>query len=238
MAQGIGGDYFDFLTMSDRCQVIILGDVTGHGLHASLVMALLYGYIHRAFDTPCPCREIVCQLNDFLLSFSRRAAGFEEYFSTTLFYGIINPESRLLTFLNAGHPAPLVRRDEELIPLTANASPLGFFENYEVAMESIQLKKGDRILLYTDGITEATNQDGVPFGQERLEHVLLTAVGSHLEVLDNLFDAHMAFTQMIPLMTIAPPSLLIFKDSFRYGTVKTISCSSADSSVREPLLLP
>lgn len=195
MAQGVGGDFFDFLTMSDHCQVIILGDVTGHGLHASLVMALLYGYIHRAFDTPCPCHEIVGQLNDFLLSFSRRAENFEELFSATLFYGIINPEAGMLTYVNAGHPAPLLRRGATLLSLSPRSTPLGFFEAPETVMETVPLEKGDRLLLYTDGITEAVNCNGAVFGSERLIQIMKTSETGHLELLVALFDALDDFTE-------------------------------------------
>ena len=198
MTQGVGGDYFDFLTMSDACQVIFLGDVTGHGLHASLIMAILYGYIHRAFSAPCPCRDIVCQINDFLLSFSKRSKDFDQFFSATLFYGIINPKTQKMAFVNAGHPAPLIRRGDTLFTLPATSPPLGFFDNPEITMERIELKKEDRLLLYTDGITEATNQDGEPFGQERLEQILRHPDYNHLEFLDNLFDALKKFTVKDP----------------------------------------
>ncbi|NIR17450.1 MAG: serine/threonine-protein phosphatase, partial [Desulfobacterales bacterium] len=141
MAQGVGGDYFDFLPMSDGCQVILLGDVTGHGLHASLIMALLYGYIHRAFSIPCPCRDIVSQLNDFLLSFAARSKEFDQFFSASLFYGIVNPDTRKMTYVNAGHPPPLVRRDGQLFILPATSPPLGFFADPEIAMGKISLEK-------------------------------------------------------------------------------------------------
>ena len=178
MAHEVGGDYFDFLTMSDACQVILLGDVTGHELHASLVMALLYGYIHGAFRVSCPCQDIVRQINEFLLSFARRSKKYDQFFSSTLFYGIINPKTQRMTYVNAGHPAPLVRRDDGLFTLSATSHPLGFFSSPEIAMESIELQKNDRLLLYTDGITEATNQAGEPFGQKRVGEVLLGADGT------------------------------------------------------------
>ena len=194
MAHGVGGDYFDFLTMSDACQVIFLGDVTGHDLHASLIMALLYGYIHRAFTIPCPCRQIVSQINDFLLSFAARSREFDQFFSSTLFYGIINPRTRKMTYVNAGHPAPLLRRGDVLFTLPATSRPLGFFHSPEITMESISLQKEDRLLLYTDGITEATNESGEPFGLGRLERILLQSDCNHLEFLENLFGVLTEFT--------------------------------------------
>jgi len=195
MAGGVGGDYFDFLPMSDGCQVIFLGDVTGCGLHASLIMALIYGYIHRAFDTPCPCQDIVTQLNDFLLSFATRSEEFDQFFSSTLFYAIINPETRKVTYVNAGHPPPLVRRGKSIFSLAATSPPLGFFAMPDISTRRMSLEKGDRLLLYTDGITEATNCEGVSFGRERVEDILRQTTDDHMELLDNLIGSLTIFTE-------------------------------------------
>ncbi|MGE4545634.1 MAG: PP2C family protein-serine/threonine phosphatase [Pedobacter sp.] len=194
MAHGVGGDYFDFLTMSDTCQIIFLGDVTGRGVHASLIMALLYGFIHHAFRNPCPCQDIVRQINNFLLTFTSRSRRFDQFFSTMLFYGIINPETQRMTYVNAGHPAPLVRRGDFLFTLPVTSRPLGYFPDPEIATASISLQEEDRLLLYTDGIIEATNKDGEFFGEERLERMLLQSEQNNLEFLDKLFRTLTKFT--------------------------------------------
>lgn len=189
MADEVGGDFFDLITMSDECQVIILGDVTGHGVHASLVMAMLYGYVHRAFSSPCPCRTIVAQINDFLVSFATRAGLYDQLFSTTMFYGIINPRTRQMVYVNAGHPAPLIRRYGSLRSLASTSPPLGYFDSSRIATGQVPLGKGDRMLFYTDGISETEGEDGNLFGQERLEALLLGSSGPPEELLDGLFDA-------------------------------------------------
>lgn len=189
MARGLGGDYFEFITMPDDCQVVFIGDVTGHGLHASVVMSLLYGFIHESARGGCAPLETVSAVNRFLHSFAKRSEKLDHYFSTTLFYGIIDPDSLMMHYVNAGHVAPMIRRDDRIYYLDPTAQPLGFFDGPEMKMRSFRFEKGDRLLLYTDGLTEAFNEKGRAFGYERLEQVLLTHEEDHLEFLEELFQA-------------------------------------------------
>jgi phosphoserine phosphatase RsbU/P len=188
MAQGLGGDYFDFITMPDGCQGIMVGDVTGHGLHASVVMSLLYGFIHHsASDRVTVPVDMVRQVNDFLQSFAGRSRYLDHFFSSTLFFGVIDPTTLEMRYVNAGHPMPLARRGDQLFTLPATAPPVGFFKDPEIGMRSFRFEIGDRLLLYTDGITEAADQDGILFSVERLREALLRRNGDHLEFLDQLF---------------------------------------------------
>lgn len=189
MAAGLGGDYYEFITMPDECQAIFVGDITGHGVHASLVMALLYGFIHHTTIKGCAPLELVSQVNSFLRSFAKRSKEYDHLFSTTLFYSIIDPDSLVMHYVNAGHVAPLVRRDNRISYLTPTAHPLGFFDQPEMEIRAFRFEKGDRFLLYTDGITEAFNGRGEAFGRDRLEQVLLTHEGDHLEFLDRIFES-------------------------------------------------
>jgi phosphoserine phosphatase RsbU/P len=189
MARGLGGDFFDFITMPDGCQAIFVGDVTGHGLHASVVMSLLYGFIHRAARAGCAPLMTVREVNNFLQTFAVRSREFDHYFSATLFFGIIDPETLEMHYVNAGHPEPLIRRGETLFSLPPTAPPVGFFDNPKVSMNSFHLAKMDRFLLYTDGVTEASNQKGELFGTERLRQVLQQDGDDHIEFLERLFAA-------------------------------------------------
>lgn len=193
MARGLGGDFFDFITMPDGCQAIFIGDVTGHGLHASVVMSLLYGFIHRAARAGCAPLMTVREVNGFLQSFAVRSREFDHYFSATLFFGIIDPETMEIHYVNAGHPAPLVRRGETLFSLPPTAPPVGFFDDPKISMSSFHLAKMDRFLLYTDGVTEASNQKGEFFGLERLRQALQEDGDDHIEFLERLFAAIRAF---------------------------------------------
>jgi phosphoserine phosphatase RsbU/P len=194
MVQGLGGDFFDFITMPDGGQAVMIGDVTGHGLHASVVMSLVYGYIHHCAAAITKPAELVRQLNGFLLSFAERSRELDHLFSTTIFFGIIDPRTLRMDFVNAGHPAPLAQRAGEIFSLPATAPPVGFFHSPEIATGTFQFHRGDRLLLYTDGITEASNGQGVLFSQERLKGALRKPKGDHQAFLQGLFAALEDFT--------------------------------------------
>jgi serine phosphatase RsbU (regulator of sigma subunit) len=187
MAKGLGGDYFDFITMPDGCQAVFLGDVTGHGLHASVVMSLLYGFLHRSATGNCDPVQTVQEVNGFLQSFATRSREFDHFFSATLFFGIIDPQSLAMHYVNAGHPAPVIRRGETLVTLPTTAPPVGFFDAPEIGKGSFRFERGDRLLLYTDGIPEAMNRRGELFGMGRLQRALERADLDYLELLDRLF---------------------------------------------------
>lgn len=187
MAQGLGGDYFDFISMPDGCQAIFIGDVTGHGLHASVIMALLYGFIHRSTREYCDPVQIVRETNDFLQSFATRTRELDHFFSSTLFWGIIDPRTLEMQFANAGHPPPLVLRDGTLHRLCPTAPPVGYFDHPEIGLGTFRFARNDRLLLYTDGIVDAVNPDGANFSLTRLQQSLLTRDGDYLEFLDRLF---------------------------------------------------
>jgi len=193
MANALGGDYFDFISLPDGCQALFVGDVTGHGVHASVVMALLYGFIHHSARDQCDPPELVSQANAFLRTFAERSVKFDHYFSSTLFYGVIDPETYQLHYVNAGHPAPLVRRGNEVLQLEVTAPPIGFFEHPEISLGSFQLQRNDRLLMYTDGITEVFDPEQQCFGQRRLAEVLRRNQGDHLEFLDALYAELMEF---------------------------------------------
>ncbi len=187
MAGVLGGDYFDFITLSDSRLAIFIGDVTGHGLHASLVMSLLYGFIHHAALGSFAPSEIAVQANSFLGHFADRSKTLDQYFSSTLFLGIINPATLLFDYVNAGHVPVFVKRKRTLFELVPTAQPLGYFATAQMESRTFRLQKGDRLLFYTDGIVEASNPSGVRFGPDRLKKMLLESRAGHRELLDQLF---------------------------------------------------
>ncbi|BCR03662.1 serine phosphatase [Desulfuromonas versatilis] len=198
MANGLGGDYFDFIEMPDQCQMVFLGDVTGHGLQASVVMSLLYGFLHRSTRNGCKPIDTILQVNEFLQRFAQRSREYDHFFSTTLFFSIIDPDTLQMHYVNAGHPAPMVLRGDRVQLLTPTAQPLGFFDDLQVEMRSFQFEKEDRFLLFTDGITEATDGAQTMYGRQRLEGILRSHRGDHMEFLEEIFDDLRDFGAMDP----------------------------------------
>ncbi len=199
MATGLGGDYFEFITLPDDCMAVFLGDVTGHGMAASVVMSLIYGYIHHSTREKCAPLETILEVNRFLRSFARRSEEYDYFFSSSLFFSAIDPDSMGMHYVNAGHVAPMVRRGDQIHSLKTTGIPLGFFEDPEMEMRSFAFEKGDRLLLYTDGITEASNDNGDVFGEERLSGLLLAHDGDHLEFLEELYADLRAFQGAAPV---------------------------------------
>ncbi len=190
MASGLGGDYFDIINMPDECQTLFIGDVTGHGLHASVVMSLIYGFIHPVAVGSCAPLELVQQVNRFLIEFSRRSETIDQYFSSSLFYGIIDPRTFAMHYVNAGQVPALVLRDGRVEELHSTGPPIGFFEMPEIQLQSYSFARGDRLLLYTDGVTETANATGEPYGLECLKELLrTTANADHLDFLGLLFQS-------------------------------------------------
>lgn len=187
MAEKVGGDFFDFITMPDGCQAIFIGDVTGRGIHASIVMSLIYGFIHRASHGLCAPVTLVHDVNRFLISFGSRSKELDYLFSATLFCGIVNPLSRTIQYVNAGHVPPLVKRGNRVHELRTNAQPVGFFENQELSLSTFHFEKNDRFLLYTDGIPETAAPEGELFGMERLRALLRKSAEDQEEFLRQLF---------------------------------------------------
>ena len=195
MVRELGGDFFDFITMPDQCQSLILGDVTAHGLAASVVMSLIYGYLHRASTGECSPRETALGVNHFLTTFAERSKRLDYFFSTTLFFGIIHPQTLKMHYVNCGQTPPLVRQNGKIKQLPPTAPPLGFFRQPTIDLGSFQFQPGDRLLLYTDGLTETMNSVGEQFGIKRLARLLMELQIDHLEFLEYLFSQNMVFSQ-------------------------------------------
>jgi serine phosphatase RsbU (regulator of sigma subunit) len=187
MADVLGGDFYDFIELADGCQVVLVGDVTGHGLHASVVMSLMYGFIHHAARESCNPNPVVTDLNAFLRSFAKRSELLDHYFSATLFFGVVDPRTLTMHYVNAGHPAGLVRRGDELLRLPATSHPVGYFDQAHFRTGVFHFTSVDRFLLYTDGLINCTNQQEEMFGSRRLDETFRSFSGDHMLFLDRLF---------------------------------------------------
>jgi serine phosphatase RsbU (regulator of sigma subunit) len=150
-------------------------------------MSLVYGFVHKAAREKCDARALVSELNNFLRSFAQRSERLDHFFSANLFFGVIDPGSLRMHYVNAGHPAGIVCRDDQLLRLPATSHPVGYFERAEFSEEKFQFADNDRLLLYTDGLIDSSNRAGEMFGVDRLVEAFRRLEGDHVVLLDRLF---------------------------------------------------
>ena len=167
----VGGDYYDLLTMDKGRLAVIVADVSGKGIGAAILMANLQGlinaytYARSEIDT----KDAVANLNAALCDSTE-----PEKF-VTMFCGILDTKTGLLTYTNAGHNHPFIYRigeDKKPQALDVGGMVLGMMKDVEYSKGSAQLTKGDFLVLYSDGVTEARNEDGELFGEERLHETV------------------------------------------------------------------
>ena len=170
-ARGIGGDYYDFLSLSGGRWGIAIGDVSGKGIGAALLMASLQASLRaQALHPHSDLTALIGDVNRLVYESSPTA------FFASLFYAEYKPATRMLQYVNAGHNPPIIVRPQmescELFHLRAQAVPIGMFVDTQFAATKFQLAKDDILVAYTDGITEAANASGDMWGLERLERLL------------------------------------------------------------------
>jgi len=193
-----GGDYFDFFRFWDEAHGLAIGDVAGHGMSASLLMASLQATLRTlAPDHEAPA-EVVRRLN-LLFSHNIHMTSF-----VTLFLARFDSQTYELTYCNAGHNPPLLHTrfngTELLSWLRPTGAAIGLVEEFQFGTETVNLAPGDVLLLYTDGVTEAMNPQGEEFGQGRLAE--LVRRGSHRsaqELVQNVRYRLQEFTHGQPL---------------------------------------
>jgi phosphoserine phosphatase RsbU/P len=167
-AREVGGDYYDFLDAGPHELSIILADVSGKGVPAALLMANLQAYFRSqpvaSLRAPAPLLQSVNR------HFHESTAA--ERFAT-LFYGLYDDRTRKLRYVNCAHPAPLVwRAGGGVERLAATATMLGAFAHWSCVESAVALHRGDTLLLYSDGVTEAGIERGEEFGEDRLMEVV------------------------------------------------------------------
>jgi sigma-B regulation protein RsbU (phosphoserine phosphatase) len=183
-----GGDLYDLYPMADGSWGLFIGDVSGHGTPAAVIMAITHALAHAHPGPPEPPDRLMAYLNSRLSAdYTSRTPAF-----VTAFYAVYNPKTRTLKYSSAGHPPPRVVRSGEIIPLDqARGLPLGVMETEQYPMTEMQLAPGDLLMLYTDGISEAMSPlpQSRLFGFERLDHALAGAGGSAQGAIERVIKA-------------------------------------------------
>ena len=163
----IGGDYYDFIERDDGRLVIALGDVSGKGTAAALLMSSLHAAIHAQSASHNSLVATISAVNRYL------ADNIPANRFVTLFYAELDPEAGTLAFLNAGHNPPLIVHSAGTVEqLASGGLPLGIKPDAEYREGRTQLQKGDVLVIYSDGVTEAVSPTGEEFGATRLYEVV------------------------------------------------------------------
>jgi sigma-B regulation protein RsbU (phosphoserine phosphatase) len=167
-ARVVGGDYFDIHAFSENKLALSIADVSGKGMSAALLMSNLQAALKATASEQVPPEELCAKVNRIICD------NISPDRFITAFYGLLDGSSSRLVFTNAGHNAPiLARQDGSCVRLGEGGVPLGLFPQWNYERGEVQLAPGDRLLLFTDGVTEVSGADGEEYGEERLVKVLL-----------------------------------------------------------------
>ena len=167
-ARSVGGDYYDFLKLGPQQLGLVLGDISGKGIAAALLMAHLQANLRSqsaiARDQP---RRFLRSVNQLFYENSTDSA------YATLFFAEYDDKTRRLRYANCGHLSALVlRSDDTLERLDSTGTVLGLFSEWDCSISELEIFSGDTLALYTDGITESFNNAGDEYGEQRLIEVL------------------------------------------------------------------
>ncbi|MGA2040343.1 MAG: SpoIIE family protein phosphatase [Bryobacteraceae bacterium] len=189
----VGGDYYDVMAVNERCWGAVVADVSGKGVSSALLAALLQGALIPASDHADVLARRMGRLNAFLID----RTGGEKY--ATVFYCLLDQSGRL-DYVNAAHCPPIVVRPSgETVELEATGVPVGLLEGSTYDLAGRQLSPGDKLVIYTDGVTEAQDAHGAFFGRKRLfDLVRAHAAGSSSGLHDAIQGAVHDFTEGAP----------------------------------------
>jgi len=187
----IGGDYYDFIPQHDGKMLVALGDVSGKGTAAALLMSSVHAAIHAQVAAKTSLYEMVKSVNQYL------AENTPTNRFVTLFVAVLDPQTGILQYINAGHNPPLVARlDGRVEQLESGGFPLGILPMADFEVGEINLEAGESLVIYSDGVSEANNLQEEEFGMERLVQVVSRNLKSSAAGMrDKIESALSAFTK-------------------------------------------
>ena len=194
-ATEIGGDYFDFLEQPTGEIGIAFGDVAGHGLTSGIVMSMAKSALLVQVGYDSSPRAVLEVLNDIVIRTAPKRM------MMTFFFGLLNPATQKLRFSSAGHLDPYVYRTAtgKLEALSSWGFPLGIRRRENFREHEVSFENGDRLILYSDGLIEAIDDDGEPFGFERFEKTIVESGDQSADELKkSLLNAVKKFTRNRP----------------------------------------
>ena len=165
----IGGDYYDFIELGENRIGIALGDVSGKGAGAALLMASLRAFLSSLVKQKGPLPSLLSELSDFIY----RSSPYEKFI--TFFFAVLDTSSGRIRYVNAGHNPPLiVGHPKAVLRLDATGLPLGIFPESRYEEGDARIPPGGLLVIYTDGVTERSTASEEEFGENRLVKLLLT----------------------------------------------------------------
>jgi serine phosphatase RsbU (regulator of sigma subunit)/predicted ester cyclase len=165
-AREVGGDFYDFLELEDGRLGLVVGDATGHGMPAALMMSTTRGMLRAVVQSLESPGEVLAKVNEALV------ADIPPSTFVTCFYGILDPKSGRFLYANAGQSLPCRRHNGQAEELRARGMPLGLMAGMSYEEKEIILAPGESVLFYSDGLVEAHNPQGEMFGTPRLRRHL------------------------------------------------------------------
>ena len=216
-AEQVGDDFYDVFRLKDEQIALVTGDVSGKGVNAALLMGVIHGAVRSSLWSESPSRHESesQQLNRLLCE---RASG-ERYAS--MFWCYHDPIAHTLSYVNAGHCPPLLTRKSgskvEIFRLHVGGPVLGVLPNARYEHATVQVSTGDLLLMYSDGLVEATNPHGEEYGEVRLRELLATLTKSADDIRRVLLASLAAFSGTTGLrdnLTIVVAQFISVEDSF------------------------
>jgi len=187
-ARTVGGDYYDAIRLADSRVAVVIGDVSGKGMPAALLMSNLQAIVRAFAHAGLASNELCARANQLI------AANVAPGKYITFFYAVIDTERMRLDYCNAGHNMPLLYHRGGMTETLSEGGPvLGILPSATYACGSAELKSGDVLALYTDGITEAVDSKYEEFGEERLKALLSRQTSSAHQCRDEIVAAVSAF---------------------------------------------
>jgi serine phosphatase RsbU (regulator of sigma subunit)/anti-sigma regulatory factor (Ser/Thr protein kinase) len=178
-ARAVGGDFYDFIELSDGRIAIVAGDVTDKGVPAALVMASTRSIIRAEAERLVSPSKVMERANDLLYP------DIPAHMFVTCLYAVLDPRTGKIEFANAGHNLPYVRIGDEVVELRATGMPLGLMPGSKYEETEATLGAGQTMLLHSDGLAEAHSTEGEMFGFPRMHELMAKADGGQ-EVIDAL----------------------------------------------------
>ena len=186
-AREVGGDFYDFMDLPDGQMAIIVADVTDKGVPAALVMATTRSTLRAAAERLVSPGKVLKSVNDKL------CYDIPENMFVTCLYAVLNPKDGRLTFANAGHDLPYVRRHDGVDELYATGMPLGLMPGMEYEEHETRIHPGETVLFHSDGLAEAHNPKREMFGFPRMKEKMAAHPGG-AALIDYLIDELKQFT--------------------------------------------